>query len=127
MAINIDNFISLKTKWNASMGSMIYRSKTLGLISPDEYLRLQKRISARGYRKQEPFDNITEVPKPVAFKQSYDLMVDANLFHNTTLQSMIENKYNISIPNFIIADLLGISSDDLENNENKIVQFINNN
>lgn len=121
--MNLDSFLSLKEKWKVSVSSMIFRAKDLEIISADEYLRLQKRISARGWRKKEPFDEIVDVPKPFALQQAYNLLLEANIFQNQTIQDLIENKYGICIPNYLIAELIGLKKEELEANNKKVVSF----
>lgn len=121
---NLDAYLKLKSKWEVSAASMVYRSKDLGLISSDEYLRLQKRMSSRGWRKSEPFDTVHPVPRPTIMKQAYELLVQAKILGSETLNTLLYKEYGISLPNDILAELLGIPLELLiDNNRGKIVQM----
>ncbi|EHL2721194.1 ImmA/IrrE family metallo-endopeptidase [Listeria monocytogenes] len=121
---DLDAYLKLKSKWEVSAASMVYRSKSLGLISSEQYLRLQKRMSSRGWRRSEPFDSVHSVPKPTIMKQAYELLVQANIIGNNTLAELLNRQYGISLPNDILAELLGISLDALsDSNKGKIVQM----
>jgi len=103
---------------------MVYRAKSLGLVSSEQYLRLQKRMSSRGWRRSEPFDSVHSVPKPTIMKQAYELLVQANIIGNHTLADLLNRQYGISLPNDILSELLGIPLDALSNtNKGKIVQM----
>lgn len=124
---DIDAYLAIKNKWNVSVSSMIYRAKDLKLIDSNEYLNLQKRISSRGWRRVEPFDSIKPVSTPILLKQAYELLVDAKVIGSQSLQSQIELKYGVSLPNDIIADLLNIPKEELNNSMiNNIVQMKSN-
>lgn len=76
----LENFISLKTRWVMSAQSMIHRAKSLELISPLEYQRLYKSVSARGWRKGEPLDDL---PKPESVRllpRCGSLLFETNTF-----------------------------------------------
>ena len=121
---DLDAYLKLKSKWEVSAASMVYRSKSLGLISSEQYLRLQKRMSSRGWRRSEPFDSVHPVPKPTIMKQAYELLIQANIIGNDTLADLLNRQYGITLPNDILSDLLGISVDALSNgNRGKIVQM----
>lgn len=121
---DLNAYLKLKSKWEVSAASMVYRSKSLGLVSSDQYLRLQKRMSSRGWKKSEPFDAVHPIPRPTVMKQAYELLIQANILGNVSIVDLLENKYGISLPNDILSELLGISVDQLtQNGVNKIVQM----
>lgn len=121
---DLDAYLKLKSKWEVSAASMVYRSKSLGLIPSKQYLRLQKRMSARGWKRSEPFDSVHLIPKPTVMKQAYELLVQANIIGNDTLANLLNRQYGINLPNDILSELLGISLDVLKNtNRGKIVQM----
>ena len=59
---NVEDFLRLKERWKVSIQSMVYRCRQLGVISEYTYKYLQRQISAKGWRKQEPGDDINEFP-----------------------------------------------------------------
>lgn len=119
---NIDFYINLKKKWHVSAASMIFRSRNLNLISSKDYIRFQKRISARGWRKNEPFDEFHSIPQPQLMKQAFNLLFNANIISDQSLSSLLENNRNISLPSDIIAQLMGITEEQVNrSNKDKIV------
>ena len=121
---NLDAYLKLKSKWEVSAASMVYRSKSLGLITADQYLRLQKRMSSRGWRRSEPFDAVHPVPKPTIMKQAYELLAQANIIGNETLTTLLNRQYGISLPNDILSELLGVPLELLtDNTRGNIVQM----
>ncbi len=49
-----DAYLSLKGRWGVSVAALLYRAKTLRMISPYAYQRAQTRLSAQGWRTSEP-------------------------------------------------------------------------
>lgn len=48
--------VALKREWGVSIAALLFRSKTLGVMSDSAYLTAVKTMSARGWRKKEPED-----------------------------------------------------------------------
>lgn len=53
---------SLKPYWRVSIAALVRRARDLNAITPAQYTRLQKRLSALGYRKREPVEIASEEP-----------------------------------------------------------------
>jgi Zn-dependent peptidase ImmA (M78 family)/DNA-binding XRE family transcriptional regulator len=47
-------FVALKRRWGVSIAALLFRAKTLEVMSPESYLRAVKTMSARGWRTKEP-------------------------------------------------------------------------
>ena len=63
-------------KWKVSIASMIYRAKRLEIITQDEFVRLYKNLSKRGWRKVEPLDEIMPIAMPEAFEEALELLFE---------------------------------------------------
>ena len=63
-------------KWKVSIASMIYRAKQLEIITQDEFVRLYKNLSKRGWRKVEPLDEIMPIAMPEAFEEALELLFE---------------------------------------------------
>ena len=50
----------LKIRWKVSMGSLLYRAHSLGIIKDSMYRRTWMFLSSQGYRKREPDFGITD-------------------------------------------------------------------
>lgn len=51
-----DAYMSLKQRWRVSMAALLYRARTLGMLSADGYQRAQVQMSMRGWHEHEPVD-----------------------------------------------------------------------
>ena len=49
-------YLWLKQKWRVSVAAMVYRSRQLGIITPNQHQYMMRQISKNGWRKQEPDD-----------------------------------------------------------------------
>ena len=76
---SIDHFVQLKAKWKASIGSMIYRCDTLGLLSSNQIKYLKDQMTTRVYWRREPLDKEMPVEKPFAHKQAIMLLLNNNI------------------------------------------------
>lgn len=79
----LEDFVSLKSRWGMSAQAMIHRAKSLELISPLEYQRLYKGVSARGWRKGEPLDDIKKPEATRLLPRCINLLLDSNIFTKT--------------------------------------------
>lgn len=81
----LENFVSLKTRWGMSAQAMIHRAKSLELISPLEYQRLYKSVSARGWRKGEPLDDLRKPETVRLLPRCVNLLLESNVFSKASL------------------------------------------
>jgi Zn-dependent peptidase ImmA (M78 family)/DNA-binding XRE family transcriptional regulator len=49
-------YFELKQRWRVALAALLYRARTLGVLSPDAYQRAQAQLGHRGWREQEPID-----------------------------------------------------------------------
>lgn len=84
---SIDHFIQLKAKWKASIGCMIYRCETLGILSSNQIKYLKDQMTIRVYWRKEPLDREMPVEKPFAHKQAIGLLLKHNI---VTVGQLIE-------------------------------------
>jgi Zn-dependent peptidase ImmA (M78 family) len=119
----IEYYLNLKRIWNVSIGSMLIRARDVGVLSPDEYTSLQRKLSYRGWRKEEPLDNVKFTASPVALKQGVELLVENNIVAGYDIPREISIKYGIALPTNLIEELAGVKEGYLQYKEPKIVQF----
>ncbi|MGO9973416.1 MAG: ImmA/IrrE family metallo-endopeptidase [Solirubrobacteraceae bacterium] len=62
----LDDLIVYRQRWGVSIQALITRARDLRLISNDQYTRLYRQISARGWRKSEPGYVALEKPSLLA-------------------------------------------------------------
>ena len=73
---SLNGLLPLKERWKVSLGEMIKRCCTLGMIRGEYEQRLWKHYSARGWRKGEPFDDTLPVETPRLLARSVRLLID---------------------------------------------------
>ena len=120
---SLNNYIILKHKWKVSISSMIYRANSLGLLTPNEFRNLQKRLSYNHWRKEEPFDKDFVIRKPVLMEQAFNLINQIELFDGNVINELLEEKYGLALPLNVISELLGVPNEKLRNNSSNIVTY----
>lgn len=68
-----DVYLSLKERWRVSLAALLYRARTLGVLSADGYQRAQIRMPVRGWRQAEPGD-IGAPEEPTVLRTALDLL-----------------------------------------------------
>jgi Zn-dependent peptidase ImmA (M78 family)/DNA-binding XRE family transcriptional regulator len=68
-------YLRLKKRWGVSLQALLYRARTLGVLSPDSYQRAQVQLSARWGRVSEPGE-IGPPEEPMVLQRAMDLMSD---------------------------------------------------
>jgi Zn-dependent peptidase ImmA (M78 family)/transcriptional regulator with XRE-family HTH domain len=66
-------YLALKQRWGVSLQALLYRARTLGVLSPDAYQRAQVQLSAQGGRVHEPGD-IGPPEQPMLLQRALGLM-----------------------------------------------------
>ncbi|AUT92108.1 TPA: helix-turn-helix domain-containing protein [Proteus mirabilis] len=88
----LENFLALKSRWGMSAQAMVFRANKSELISQMEYQRLYKSISARGWRKGEPLDDLRKPESVRLLPRCLNLLLDSGVF---TKKSILET-FNFS-------------------------------
>lgn len=68
--ISFSRLKELKTKWKASMGSLLFRAKEIGKLKESNYRRMWSFLSEMGFRKWEPNCGI-EFETPTLLRQMF--------------------------------------------------------
>lgn len=80
-SITLDVMKSLKPKWKVSIGAMIMRAKSLGVLSDDAMDKLWFNYSSRKWRKREPYDDQWESEKPTLLPQAMEMLIQEKIFN----------------------------------------------
>ncbi|QNK88343.1 XRE family transcriptional regulator [Sporosarcina sp. resist] len=123
--LNLDYYVNLKKKWQVSIGAMVMRAFNLGLISSDDYQRLQRQMSYRKWRTSEPLDNVKTISKPIALKQAIELLVENSILKGHEIPKEIFKHYNLLLPTDFIEEITNVENGYLEYQEPQIVSLIN--
>ncbi|WP_432256041.1 XRE family transcriptional regulator [Limimaricola sp. AA108-03] len=106
--LSIPRLGQLKYKWRVSMSALIYRAKILGAISDQTATKLYKKMSAFGYRKQEPL----EFDIPPEYGKSAPQLVELHLKDLAYSIEEIANAVRITPVEF--ANMHGIPVSDIQ-------------
>ncbi len=71
---NLDEFVSLKHKWQVSAQAMLQRASDLHLVSADHYVRMRKQVSARRWRVNEPMEAVVRLETPSVLRDSLEIV-----------------------------------------------------
>lgn len=111
LALSLDHFVNLKSRWKVSIAAMIYRCKELGIFSDSQVLYLRKQISLKKWRTIEPLDDVITIEKPKLLSNAIKLIIINNL------QTKDQINKSINIPK---QDLLVLSNLPLDYLDEKI-------
>lgn len=81
-------FLKLKKKWKVSVAAMIYRAKSLEIISEEKAERLSKQISIKGWRKEEPGDSEISYERPSVVKNIIDGIVTDKVIASSLIEKI---------------------------------------
>lgn len=89
----------LKQRWRVSLQALLYRARTLGVISPDAYQRAQIYLSRQGWRDNEPVE-LGPPEQPTLLNRALRLMRDELGVDQSALPSAAR------LPQAVLASLL---------------------
>lgn len=125
----IDSYLQLKQKWNVSIAALVARAYELEVVTSDQYLKLQKQISYRRWRKEEPLDT-KKALSPQNLRYGIELLINEGVIFKKDLKNIISKISDIYIPEFIIEDLAGLEKgylrEEAEVSEDNKVVFLKN-
>ncbi|MEO1041070.1 MAG: XRE family transcriptional regulator [Pseudomonadota bacterium] len=77
-APSLDAFVSMKSRWKASVGAMIMRAHQLDIISDDYKTRLWMNYTRRGYKRNgEPLDNSLPKEEPHMIRAGFMMLLES--------------------------------------------------
>lgn len=125
-AKDLDFYVELKKKWKVSISAMIKRAYQLEKLNVNQYQYLMKQISKRGWRKNEPLDDIIKLEQPTLFKKSIKLLLDENVLDVESILDEFSNN-GLGLGENEIEELLCLEKDTLKivNKSTDIIDFIN--
>lgn len=88
-APSLEHLLYLKKKWKVSVAAMVKKCDDHGIFPTEQITYLYKQISYRGWKKHEPFDDISDNEHPYLLKQGVNLLLKNNLLY----PSSIENEF----------------------------------
>jgi Zn-dependent peptidase ImmA (M78 family) len=71
--ISWSRLLELKRVWGVSLAALLFRARTLGIVSDTAYRRSIMTMSQRGWRQQEPGD-LGRAESPTALSRALELL-----------------------------------------------------
>jgi len=93
LSTSLEFFVDLKSHWQVSIQAMIYKTHHLGLLTDDQRLYLNKKISWNKWRTIEPLDNSLLIERPNLFKKVYEMILN----HHVVAEKVLNNSFNLPI------------------------------
>lgn len=106
--MNLKYYLQLKNKWYVAASAMVYRARNLGILTSEDYVLLQKRISYHKWRKVEPLDKETPISRPKLLRQSLELLENADIIKANEIGNKLGKNYGVVFPNEIISQVIDV-------------------
>lgn len=74
---SLDALLTLKERWGASVGAMIMRCKSLGILDEDAARVMWINYNRRGWRKGEPLDGRMEKERPEVIRGCFEKLIES--------------------------------------------------
>ena len=87
LSTSLEYYKDLKKYWKVSIQAMVFKTHSLGLISDDQSLYLNKKISWNKWRTKEPYDDLIPVEKPSLMDTVYKMIVENNVVYPNELNN----------------------------------------
>ena len=78
-APTLDGMLARKERWKVSVAMMIVRCEHIGIVNSDQVRRLWINYNRRGWRGEEPLDNILKFEEPRVLRRGFEAIVDGNV------------------------------------------------
>ena len=88
-AFTPEGLLALKKHWGVSVGLMVKRLSDLGAISDDSTRKLWMRISKRGWRKKEPYDDEILQESPKLLSKCFELLIESGIGARDSLMARL--------------------------------------
>lgn len=112
--LTLGSFEILKKRWLVSMQAMIIRAYHIGAIDEATREKLFIQISARGFRRKEPLDDLLDPEKPQLVCEAWRLLIEHDIVKATDILE------DLKLPIDIVAKTLSVDPSDLEPEHNVV-------
>ncbi|KKW76165.1 hypothetical protein AAV97_17390 [Acinetobacter sp. Ag2] len=83
--VSLESLMLLKKRWGISLAAMMYKAKTLNIISDDQSSKLWRSYRYRGYTKSEPYDIDTIAEEPNLLKNMIKMLLEQGGFDKANI------------------------------------------
>ncbi|MBD2634706.1 ImmA/IrrE family metallo-endopeptidase [Limnothrix sp. FACHB-881] len=115
---SLELFRMLKGKWKVSIAMMIYRCKSLGVLTDAEIDSMWRNYSRRGWRRAEPFDNEIPLESPRLLSSAIEMLVEESVSYRSSIPSYL-NLYSSDIE-----EICCLSEGYLEDLPDKVISLV---
>ena len=77
--ITLDALQALKRRWGVSISAMLHRTRDLEWVSAQDNKRLWVNLSKRGWRTNEPLDDLLETERPRLLRKAIELLIESHV------------------------------------------------
>ena len=120
---SFDYYCNLKRKWKVSIAAILYRSRTLNLISSSQYQYMMRVMQKRMWRVNEPLDDILMTAQPSVLKDAVALLLNHNVFNSNEFIDELAKK-GIPMEYQEVETLLGLPHEMLKpQRQGKIIEL----
>lgn len=100
--------LSMRGTWYVSMAALLMRAKKLQIITEELYVKFQKQISYRKWRKHEPGSEQFELKHPTGLIEGTELLVSSGVVSQEEIPSLIEERFGRTYSNILIEKIVGL-------------------
>lgn len=119
---NLNYYGFLKGKWKVSIQAMLYRTRQLDIITPNQYQYLMRQVSKNGWRTCEPGDETPGNLNESIFQGAVECLFDNHILSPKTLMQDFRGN-GINLYSDMIEELLHLNKGTLHSEDKLIPLF----
>lgn len=100
--VTLPLLVQLKPQWKVSVGAMLFRSQTLGVIGKEQAAVLWETYGRRRWKAREPLDDILPPEHPRILRRAVELVISHQVLSKTAIADAL------AIPTAEIEELVGL-------------------
>ncbi len=85
----LESFLPLKKKWKVSIQAMVYRCQELNIFSDSQLIYIQKQLSARRWKKNEPYDDEWSCETAIVLQKALKMLIDRGDYTKEAFVSLL--------------------------------------
>lgn len=106
--LTLNYVLSIRNTWYVSMAALLMRAKKLHVITEETYVKLQKQISYRKWRKHEPYSELFELRHPRGLREGTELLLSEGILSLEEIPYILEERFERAYPHLIIEKVVGL-------------------
>ena len=86
-APSLEHLLYLKRKWKVSVAAMVKKCADHDIFSSEQITSLYRQIAYRGWRRTEPYDDISSNEHPYVLKQAMEIIINNGLLSVDSIEN----------------------------------------